>query len=109
MMHLQLSDDAQEPLEATPAQRNWSEEVVDLEERVKAAGLDVGPLGARTFNEADLQPAYQRLFMEPPTAKVRRDAVYDLLERIPVFWQEVDAPIEHILTTYVASIRFKRS
>ncbi|KAH9843216.1 RNA polymerase I-specific transcription-initiation factor-domain-containing protein [Rhodofomes roseus] len=104
-MHLKLLDDTQESAELAPMQRNWSEEIEELDEQVKASGLDDGPLGARTFSEADFRPAYQRLFMEKPAAKVPRDAVYDLLDKMPIFWQEVDAPVEHALTTFDIAYR----
>jgi hypothetical protein len=34
-------------------------------------------------------------------AKEHADAVYELLERIPSYWQASNAPMEHMLTTSV--------
>ncbi|KZT71316.1 hypothetical protein DAEQUDRAFT_666367 [Daedalea quercina L-15889] len=104
IMHLAMSDDIQVPIEGGLANRDWSDEVEELDERVKASGLDVGPLGARTLSEANLRQAYQRLFMDLPEND-HPDAVYDLLEKIPMFWQEVDPPIEHALTTFDIAYR----
>lgn len=59
MMHLRLADDTQESAEGGLTDRNWSEEVEQLEERVQASELAVGPLGMRAFTEANLRPAYE--------------------------------------------------
>ena len=59
MMHLKHSDDTQEPIEGGLTDRNWSNEVEELEEEVRASELEVGPLGTRTYTEANLRPAYE--------------------------------------------------
>ena len=58
-MHLKLSDDTQEVAEAGPMDRSWSDEVEELQEQVQASQLDAGPLGMRTFTEANMRPAYE--------------------------------------------------
>lgn len=121
MMHLKFSDDTQDPIEELMIQK-WSDEVEELNEQVQSSETKVGPLGARTFMEADLRPAYEskrtacflgfdssnvvEIFMNPTTIK-ESDAVYDLLEKMPRFWQEAEGPVEHVLTTYVIT-RFLR-
>lgn len=119
MMHLKLLNDTQDRVEECLMNRNWSDEVEELEEQVQTSELDVGPLGARTFTEANLRPAYESkrtacilvflahplvvgVFMNP-TTRNQSDVVYDLLEKMPRFWQEAEGFAEHVLTTYVTT------
>ncbi|KAJ3796954.1 hypothetical protein GGU11DRAFT_745670 [Lentinula aff. detonsa] len=65
---------------------------------------DLGPLGAREFSRTNLRPAYEQLF--PSVVDIdnqeekNAEALYDLLDHLPSFWQRDDLPIEQILTTY---------
>ena len=82
MMHLRLSDNTQqESGEGGPTDRNWSEEVEELEERVQAPESAIGPLGMRAFTEANLRPAYEsKLITSFPvvlTLKVARRGLHE--------------------------------
>jgi hypothetical protein len=35
----------------------------------------------------------------PETPEVDAEAVYQTLEKMPFFWQDMDGPAEHMLTT----------
>lgn len=98
---------------------------VDLQETATRAidmRSDVGPLGARDLTEVDLHPAYDseditiitfvvsmftksldifRIHREETqlVAEQTGEAVYDLLEQMPSYWQEADVPVEHMITT----------
>lgn len=39
------------------------------------------------------------LFCSEPVPDANPDAVYDLLDVMPAFWQNIEAPVEHVLTT----------
>ena len=45
----------------------------------------------------------KEVFMDQ-TAKIQPDVVYDVLEKMPRFWQETEGLAEHILTTYVSAV-----
>ncbi|KAG5647243.1 hypothetical protein DXG03_000778 [Asterophora parasitica] len=76
--------------------------------------LDTTPLRPKTpphdkqaFIEKDFSEAYQQIYHVHYQERVKTEeenanAVYDLLETIPTFWQEVEPPLEHIITTYDA-------
>ncbi|KAG6868232.1 hypothetical protein C0993_005932 [Termitomyces sp. T159_Od127] len=68
------------------------------------------PYANQAFAEADLSSIYNRQLCLYEQEREKReeekaDAVYNLLEVIPRFWQGLDVPIEHILTTYDAVLR----
>ncbi|KAJ3895659.1 hypothetical protein GG344DRAFT_38361 [Lentinula edodes] len=62
-----------------------------------------GAVGAREFSQTNLRPAYEQLFPSIVSIDTQEEenseAVYDLLEQLPSFWQQ-DTPIEQVLTTY---------
>ncbi|KAJ3814970.1 hypothetical protein F5876DRAFT_31763 [Lentinula aff. lateritia] len=64
---------------------------------------DLGPVGAREFSQTNLRHAYEQLFPSIVFIDIQEEenseAVYDLLEQLPSFWQQ-DTPIEQVLTTY---------
>ncbi|KAJ3934468.1 MAG: hypothetical protein NXY57DRAFT_890064 [Lentinula lateritia] len=63
----------------------------------------LGAVGAREFSQTNLRPAYEQLFTSIVSIDTQEEenseAVYDLLEQLPSFWQQ-DTPIEQVLTTY---------
>ncbi|GAW01172.1 mitochondrial carrier [Lentinula edodes] len=70
---------------------------------IPAMRPDLGPAGAREFSQTNLRPAYEQLFPSIVSIDTQEEknseAVYDLLEQLPSFWQQ-DTPIEQVLTTY---------
>ncbi|TFK55080.1 hypothetical protein OE88DRAFT_1732355 [Heliocybe sulcata] len=83
----------------------WSDEICGLDDE----GLrpDVGPLGGREFAQVDLWPAYERLFIAPRRQQAEKDpeAVYDLLEKMPAFKQNLDEPVDSALTMFDIAFR----
>ncbi|KAF8077862.1 hypothetical protein FPV67DRAFT_1443423 [Lyophyllum atratum] len=80
----------------------WTTDVKQLES--KPLRSKEVPYEDQAFVEIDLSSAYDHIFRdhEQEREKVEEEnanAVYDLLETIPRFWQEVEAPVEHMLTT----------
>ncbi|KAF8163387.1 hypothetical protein B0H34DRAFT_695282 [Crassisporium funariophilum] len=71
---------------------------------------DVGPLGLQHRSQVDLCTAYDALFRRH-YAEVKEleerssDAVHDLLEVFPSYWQTKDLPVEHMLTTFDIAFR----
>ncbi|KAF8586543.1 hypothetical protein K439DRAFT_1615082 [Ramaria rubella] len=81
----------------------WSEEMHTLAEKVQTLSHDIGSFGEREFFEADLRGIYQKVFdVRDITAQVEGDpeAVYQTLEKMPFFWQDMNGPIDHMLTTF---------
>ncbi|KAJ3922351.1 hypothetical protein F5877DRAFT_64186 [Lentinula edodes] len=68
---------------------------------IPAMRPDLGPAGAREFSQTNLRPAYEHTQEEKNS-----EAVYDLLEQLPSFWQQ-DTPIEQVLTTVRYDILFR--
>ncbi len=100
----------------------WSDDVKELDFNASTLRPDIGPLGNREYMEVDFSEMYHRksyfsmkarqlmndpcedLFVE----RTRQDEeneeenvedVYDLVDRLPLFWQDTNVPIEHMLTT----------
>ncbi|CDO72935.1 hypothetical protein BN946_scf185002.g120 [Trametes cinnabarina] len=85
---------------------DWPEEVKKLETRAEA-GPDLGSLAGKAHIVVDLQPAYERLFLDQqePDSAAQAEAVYETLERMPLIWQDTDVPVEHSLTTFDVVLR----
>ncbi|KAH9951994.1 hypothetical protein B0H21DRAFT_829833 [Amylocystis lapponica] len=84
-----------------------SPDVQRLEQHVRSLRFDMGVRGERSVSQVDLQPAYNKLFlMDHGNALLDNpEHVYNLLENMPSFWQELDAPIESALTTFDIALR----
>ena len=99
---------------------SWSPDVKELD--AQKFSPDIGPFDAQAFSETDFRLPYdgrslrygfdicfglhsfQAIFRvhaeeQSNAEKESGEAVYDLLDRIPDFWQNSDVPIEHMLTT----------
>ena len=99
----------------------WTQEVLDLEKSMGASTTHVTTFDSMTHTEIDLEPVYQRepvsyniatlLKLRPgifgvdePKPVIEDPAVfYDTLDAMPVFWQNLESPVEQVLTTYVMS------
>jgi hypothetical protein len=101
---------------------SWSVEVKELAVQGQDESPDVGPLGAQDFSETNFGLPYDggcsqytvatlfiyfngsqaifRAYAEEQASaeELNREAVYDLLDQIPDFWQNLEAPVEHMLT-----------
>ncbi|GLB34867.1 hypothetical protein LshimejAT787_0204320 [Lyophyllum shimeji] len=97
--------------DAAPAavfETTWMTDVKEMESRPLRTKL---PLSEnQEFTETDLSSAYDYIFRDhaQDSQKLEEDqanAVHDLLETIPTFWQNVEVPVEHMLTTYDMAFR----
>ncbi|PCH37833.1 hypothetical protein WOLCODRAFT_114278 [Wolfiporia cocos MD-104 SS10] len=102
------------------AKAAWPADVQALEARAQASRADNGPLAGRSYREANMRPIYDsmsqlRFYSTCCSCKMQDlfreevpedpDAVYDLLDSMPLFWQAQNAPIEHALTTFDIAYR----
>ncbi|KAI0372898.1 hypothetical protein BV20DRAFT_990286 [Pilatotrama ljubarskyi] len=109
LLNLQrLSKDvAQETPNSARRRVDWPPDVLKLKEDADAARSDLGPLAGKAHSIVDLQPAYQRLFVERKHEDLaaQTNVVFDTLERMPSFWQDTEVGIEHSLTTFDLAMR----
>ncbi|KAH0583776.1 hypothetical protein H2248_009379 [Termitomyces sp. 'cryptogamus'] len=87
---------------------SWNADVKEFER--KPLHVFEPPYAEQAFVETDMSTAYDHIFCLHEQERKQRedenaDAVYDLLEALPTFWQGLDVPIEHVLTTYDAVLR----
>ncbi|EPQ58301.1 hypothetical protein GLOTRDRAFT_137042 [Gloeophyllum trabeum ATCC 11539] len=68
---------------------------------------DVGPLGGREFSQIDLRPVYERLMIHGIGKDPEEDpeAVYEILEKMPTFKQNLDEPVDNVLTMFDIAFR----
>ncbi|SJL00535.1 uncharacterized protein ARMOST_03848 [Armillaria ostoyae] len=99
-----------EEIETLTPNFEWSNDVKELDLNASTLRPDIGPLGSREYMEVDFSEMYHHLFVE----RTRQDEeheeenaedVYDLVDRLPLFWQDTNVPIEHMLTTYDIAFR----
>ncbi|KAG7447915.1 uncharacterized protein BT62DRAFT_986039 [Guyanagaster necrorhizus] len=86
-------------------QFEWSDDVKDLDLKASTLRPDEGLLGNREHMEVDFSGVYRHVFVERPRLDEEHEEkhaedVYGLVNRLPLFWQYTNAPIEHMLTTY---------
>lgn len=89
---------------------SWSADVKELDAQTRYHCPDVGPLGAQDFSETDFRLPYHAIFRvyaeeQFDVEEENGEAVYDLLDQIPNFWQNSDAPVESMLTLFDAAFR----
>ncbi|KAG6866994.1 hypothetical protein C0991_003910 [Blastosporella zonata] len=87
---------------------SWTTDVKELE--LQPPCRQEAPYASQAYAEADLSSTYDQIFCRYEQERAQREddnakTVYDLLETIPTFWQEVEVPPEHILTTYDVVLR----
>ncbi|KAG6814491.1 hypothetical protein H0H92_000016 [Tricholoma furcatifolium] len=87
---------------------SWSPELKELEMHPIRAFEP--PYSSQEFTEVDLSSTYDKIFRLHEQGREEReqenaDSVYNLLENLSTFWQELEPPVDHILTTYDALLR----
>ncbi|KAH8116863.1 hypothetical protein DFH11DRAFT_1577909 [Phellopilus nigrolimitatus] len=84
----------------------WSSEVEELERKSKDLHPDLGKMSSKERSIADLSEIYQALFggeaAQLRTEAEEKDAegVYEILEKMPLFWQRADPEEEHLRTLF---------
>jgi len=101
----------------------WDERVQALAENAEAMKEDIGPQGEREYVEANLRNLYlsKRIVLlsvifpypsleifdvkqESTNSVEDPEAVYATLDQMPFFWQDMNAPVDHMLATYVIDL-----
>ncbi|KAH6918486.1 hypothetical protein BKA70DRAFT_18342 [Coprinopsis sp. MPI-PUGE-AT-0042] len=87
-----------------------SDEMKELEREEVKLKADTGPLGLREYAEVNMAPVYDKLFTEHyETAEkfeeAEAEAVYDLLDAFPSYFQRAEASSEQVMTTFDVAFR----
>ncbi|TFK42498.1 hypothetical protein BDQ12DRAFT_278405 [Crucibulum laeve] len=95
---------APDPRKQIDIQLERSSDLQALEIEAAKFHPDVGPLGMRDHSQINLFPTYDQIFRihgedAEKAEEQRANAVYELLDRLPSFWQDNTEPVEHVLTT----------
>ncbi|KAF8506176.1 hypothetical protein BU17DRAFT_100977 [Hysterangium stoloniferum] len=81
----------------------WNEEVNLLAKKAENMVAEVGKLGEREYINANLRDVYDKVFnmrdVSPPQSE-DTEAVYQVLDKMPFFWQDMNEPMEYMLTTF---------
>ncbi|KAF8211474.1 hypothetical protein K438DRAFT_1709725 [Mycena galopus ATCC 62051] len=97
--------------EVGEASFEWSPDVRRLAAQAAHLKEEESTLGAREPTVFDMGPAYEHFFL---THRPRREhelevdeaeALYDLVEKAPSFWQDLNEPVEKVLTSYDILLR----
>ncbi|PBK78301.1 hypothetical protein ARMSODRAFT_874096 [Armillaria solidipes] len=96
-----------EEIETLTPNFEWSNDVKELDLNASTLRPDIGPLGSREYMEVDFSEMYHRKSTRQDEEHEEENAedVYDLVDRLPLFWQDTNVPIEHMLTTYDIAFR----
>ncbi|KAF7796686.1 hypothetical protein EIP86_007869 [Pleurotus ostreatoroseus] len=77
----------------------WSPAIRALSGRAADSISHLGPLGGREKNDQDVELPYRRILGLENTLETDDSQIYESIESMRSFWQEFDAPAEHLLTT----------
>ncbi|RDX56514.1 hypothetical protein OH76DRAFT_1426024 [Lentinus brumalis] len=109
VLHLDHSSVDATPEDASehPRHTQWPAGVQELARKADTMRADQGSLAERAHSMTDLQPVYHKLFVErnQESISAQSNAVFDTIERMPAFWQDSDAPVDHVLTTFDIALR----
>ncbi|KAI0723995.1 hypothetical protein C8T65DRAFT_628157, partial [Cerioporus squamosus] len=90
-----------------PRRTQWPASLEEVAQQADMMRASQGALAGRAHSVTDLHPVYQKLFVERTKESIsaQSNAVFDALERMPAFWQDADAPVDHVLTTFDIALR----
>ncbi|KAL4258116.1 hypothetical protein AB1N83_008363 [Pleurotus pulmonarius] len=108
---LNAEDDDQDSEMSSPKVR-WLDDVAALDVQSRSLRPDPGPLGSHDKSVVNLGETYKVIFQDHFAAEAAevqktRTAVADIVERMPLFWQESAEPVEHMLTSNSYDIAFR--
>ncbi|KIJ69031.1 hypothetical protein HYDPIDRAFT_184954 [Hydnomerulius pinastri MD-312] len=84
----------------------WSNDVLKLEKQANELQPDFGPAGARHYTVVDLRGAYEKIFAIEDNEEVFAEETFsEMLDRLPDFWHQTEAPVENMLTTFDVAFR----
>ncbi|KAJ7233121.1 hypothetical protein B0H12DRAFT_180043 [Mycena haematopus] len=88
----------------------WGEDVRRLAAqagglREESSSLSLGEMEERTV--VDMGPAYEHFFRERSDVEAEEaaESLYDLVEKAPSYWQDLNEPVDGVLTTYDVLLR----
>ncbi|PFH54274.1 hypothetical protein AMATHDRAFT_53159 [Amanita thiersii Skay4041] len=84
---------------------DWSEAVKALDAKSQSLRVDVGLLGARDRSIVDFSSAYEHIFCKyeenrEKAEEEEAEALYEMIEQVPSFWQKADVAEAQVLTAY---------
>ncbi|KAJ6516226.1 hypothetical protein C8R45DRAFT_889673 [Mycena sanguinolenta] len=98
--------------EDAPPSFVWSEDVRRLAAQAAYLREEETTSGARMEEEptvVDMSDAYEHFFrrreLDDADEAAEAEALYDLVEKAPAFWQDLNEPVENVLTTYDVLLR----
>ncbi|KAF8473112.1 hypothetical protein JB92DRAFT_2771138, partial [Gautieria morchelliformis] len=77
----------------------WTDDMHALAKKGKTMTEDIGSLGERAHAVANLRGIYQSKCLRQ-SVQEDAEAVYQTLEKMPFFWQDMNGATEHMLTTF---------
>ncbi|KAJ7667681.1 hypothetical protein DFH06DRAFT_1183265 [Mycena polygramma] len=84
---------------------DWSDDVRRLHALLPLLREEISLLGSPDPETVDMSPAYEHIFQthrrrSDIDAEEAAESLYDLVEKAPSYWQELNEPVDRILTTY---------
>ncbi|KAJ7638505.1 hypothetical protein FB45DRAFT_826943 [Roridomyces roridus] len=84
---------------------NWSEDVGRLHDQSAQLKEDFGSFGEAEPKTVDMSSVYAQIsqtYREESDldAAAAAESLYDLVEKAPSYWQDLNDPVEHMLTSY---------
>ncbi|KAJ7162551.1 hypothetical protein C8R43DRAFT_990633 [Mycena crocata] len=84
---------------------SWSEDVHRLNDDSAQLREDVSTFGSEKLSTLDMFHTYDHIFRAHSRnsqihAEEAAESLYDLVEKAPSYWQDLNDPVDHILTTY---------
>ncbi|KAJ7581235.1 hypothetical protein C8J56DRAFT_1057231 [Mycena floridula] len=90
----------------SPQRLDWTSDVRNLDNSASRLRPNAGTLGDQERTIENLSPIYDniyQIFNPEEASKIENanaQAVHQLVEQVPVFWQNLDDPAEHMLTGF---------
>ncbi|KAJ7688411.1 hypothetical protein B0H17DRAFT_657363 [Mycena rosella] len=83
----------------------WPEDVGRLHTESAQLREAVSSLGSQDLTTVNMFPAYDYIFRayrkkSETDAEEAAESLYDLVEKAPTFWQDLNDPVDHVLTSY---------
>ncbi|KAJ7047696.1 hypothetical protein C8F04DRAFT_1059775 [Mycena alexandri] len=79
---------------------HWSVDVQRLHNESEHLREEPSSLGSSEPTTVDMVPAYEHISHPRSDAEEAAESLYDLVEKAPSFWQDLNEPVDRVLTTY---------
>lgn len=97
-IHITTGNQTQAFKEGNRVVREWDADVEKLDRQSRDLRPDPGPVGGRHFTEVNFRGVYERIFSLRDDGS--GEAFRDTLAQLPGFWQQMEEPLEIMLTTF---------